>query len=120
MQRDVYDCKPLPHWGQGAITLVGDAAHPMTTSLAQGACQAIEDAVTLGQCLRETDDIASALVCYESQRLSHAQRVVEASRRFGDVAHHEDPAPCLLSEASFHQLFESIYTTPLTWIVRGA
>jgi len=59
-QRDVYDGKPLPQWGQGAITLVGDAAHPMTTSLAQGACQAIEDAGVLGSCL-QADQVLPAL-----------------------------------------------------------
>ena len=45
-------------WGMGRVTLLGDAAHPMTPNLGQGACQAIEDAVVLARCLREVDGVA--------------------------------------------------------------
>ena len=43
------DREPVEHWGQGRVTLLGDAAHPMTQYMAQGACMALEDAVTLGE-----------------------------------------------------------------------
>ncbi|GJP81218.1 hypothetical protein CLOP_g11383 [Closterium sp. NIES-67] len=42
---------PLGTWGRGATTLAGDAAHPMTPNLGQGACTALEDAVVLARCL---------------------------------------------------------------------
>src|SRR5262249_53478944 len=44
---DIYDLDPLPRWGEGSAVLLGDAAHPMTPNLGQGACQAIADAVVL-------------------------------------------------------------------------
>ena len=43
----LYDRDPLPRWGDGPVTLLGDAAHPMLPFMAQGACQAIEDAAVL-------------------------------------------------------------------------
>src|SRR5262249_53383280 len=51
LRNDVYDLDPLPRWGRGRVTLLGDAAHPCAPTLGQGACQAIEDAVVLGRCL---------------------------------------------------------------------
>jgi 2-polyprenyl-6-methoxyphenol hydroxylase-like FAD-dependent oxidoreductase len=41
----MFDWLPIPHWTRGHITLLGDAAHPMLQDIAQGACQALEDAV---------------------------------------------------------------------------
>ena len=50
---DLYDREPVSgSWGTGRVTLLGDAAHPSTPNLGQGACQAIEDAVTLARCLK--------------------------------------------------------------------
>src|ERR1044071_7681918 len=52
----LFDCAPLPRWGKGPVTLLGDAAHPMLPYLAQGAAMAIEDAAVLAQCLHGADD----------------------------------------------------------------
>ena len=52
----LYDRDPLPRWGDGPVTLLGDAAHPMLPFMAQGACQAIEDAAVLAACLRRLPD----------------------------------------------------------------
>jgi 2-polyprenyl-6-methoxyphenol hydroxylase-like FAD-dependent oxidoreductase len=48
---DLFDRSPLRHWGSGRVTLLGDAAHPLTPNLGQGACQALEDALVLAGCL---------------------------------------------------------------------
>jgi 2-polyprenyl-6-methoxyphenol hydroxylase-like FAD-dependent oxidoreductase len=62
LRTDIYDREPLgERWGEGKATLLGDAAHPMTPNLGQGACQAIEDAVVLASCLDEGDATAEAL-----------------------------------------------------------
>jgi 2-polyprenyl-6-methoxyphenol hydroxylase-like FAD-dependent oxidoreductase len=84
LQNDVYDSKPLSHWGNGRVTLVGDAAHPLAPALAQGACQAIEDAGMLGFCLRAEPAI-QALRAYEHARIKRATMVVRQSRQVGKM-----------------------------------
>ena len=60
---DIYDRDPLKErWGEGRISLLGDAAHPMTPDLGQGACQTIEDAVVLAKRLSEASSLSSALL----------------------------------------------------------
>ena len=84
----LYDCAPLDHWGQGPVTLLGDAAHPMLPYLAQGAAMAIEDAAVLGQCLGNTpDDPVGALRRYEHARRTRTARTQHAARRNGSVYH---------------------------------
>ncbi|WP_363349981.1 FAD-dependent monooxygenase [Methylocystis echinoides] len=79
---------PLKFWSRGAVTLLGDAAHPMVPFLAQGAAQAIEDAEALGRAFLQLGvRIETAFSTYERSRLARAARVVRASRRQGDYFH---------------------------------
>ncbi|SDK75201.1 2-polyprenyl-6-methoxyphenol hydroxylase [Actinopolyspora mzabensis] len=55
-------------WGDGPVTLLGDAAHALPTILGQGACQAIEDAVVLADALAVADDPVEGLRSYENRR----------------------------------------------------
>lgn len=89
LRNDIYDRKPLRHWSAGRITLLGDAAHATTPNLGQGACQAIEDAVILGQVLADSTDVPSGLRTYERLRLSRANSVIRDSRRLGAVGQWE-------------------------------
>ena len=75
MERD-----PLPRWCEGRVTLLGDACHPMTPYMAQGAAAALEDAAMLSRCLEDVnaDGIAEALRLYEANRLP---RTAPASKR---------------------------------------
>ena len=69
------DREPVEHWGQGRVTLLGDAAHPMTQYMAQGACMALEDAVTLGEAVRACGhDLEAAFRRYESVRIAQRPR----------------------------------------------
>jgi 2-polyprenyl-6-methoxyphenol hydroxylase-like FAD-dependent oxidoreductase len=86
LRNDIFDRPVLSNWGRGRVTLLGDAAHPMTPNLGQGACQAIEDAVALGQAFSETADVARALRLYEQARIQRANRIVVLSRRVGQLA----------------------------------
>lgn len=71
---------PLKYWGEGRITLLGDAAHPTLPFLAQGACMALEDAAILARTLTaHSDDPAKALSRYESIRLDRTSKIVEKS-----------------------------------------
>jgi salicylate hydroxylase/6-hydroxynicotinate 3-monooxygenase len=66
----ILEREPLPHWSDGRVVLLGDAAHPMTPYMAQGAATSIEDAAVLARCLDavEGDDINGAFKRYEAHR----------------------------------------------------
>ncbi len=74
------DQDPLPRWGFGRVTLLGDAAHPMVPRGSNGAGQAILDARALAAALSENDDPAAALAAYEKQRLEATTRIVLTNR----------------------------------------
>jgi len=78
----LYVRDPLPTWSVGRVTLLGDACHPMTPFMAQGACMAIEDAVVLGRALTGVveADVPVALKCYENARKQRTARVQIGSR----------------------------------------
>jgi 2-polyprenyl-6-methoxyphenol hydroxylase-like FAD-dependent oxidoreductase len=88
LRNDIYDRPPLQHWSKGRVTLLGDAAHPMTPNMGQGANQAIEDAVVLAACLKAENDVSAALHAYEARRLKRANAIVQRSARIGQVAIH--------------------------------
>jgi salicylate hydroxylase len=80
----LYDRPPLRHWGEGPVTLLGDAAHSMLPFLAQGAAMAIEDAAVLAHCLEKSpDDPAQAMRSYETLRRSRTARAQRAARSNG-------------------------------------
>ena len=82
------DREPIDTWSYGRVTLLGDAAHPMMQYLAQGACMALEDAVTLGEALKaERGDLEAALRRYERARVTRTARVVLMTREMGRIYH---------------------------------
>ena len=70
---------PMRQWSVGAVTLLGDACHPMLPFLAQGAGMALEDAYILARCLSSSDSVPQALERYENARVERTSRVVEGS-----------------------------------------
>src|SRR5262249_50870308 len=84
----LFDRAPIASWTRNRVTLLGDAAHPMLQYLAQGAAQALEDAVALADCLdRPSRGIAESLVAYQNARLLKTARVQLTARLFGDFIH---------------------------------
>ena len=70
------------------MTLLGDAAHPMLQYMAQGACMALEDAVTLGEAVGASGgDFAAAFARYERARIARTARVVLLTREMGRIYH---------------------------------
>ncbi|HEY6409092.1 MAG TPA: FAD-dependent monooxygenase [Ktedonobacteraceae bacterium] len=108
LHNDIYDRKPVQHWSTGRVTPLGDAAHPMTPNLGQGACQAIEDAVVLAQCLKQNSSIVAALQTYEKRRVSRANAIVRLSWRIGQIGQLENPAVCSLRDIMMKNLPTSI------------
>src|SRR5574343_177205 len=82
------DREPIGQWTYGRVTLLGDAAHPTTQYMAQGACMAMEDAVTLGEALRvNNNDWPKALDMYQRARVARTARIVLSSREMGRIYH---------------------------------
>jgi len=78
----LFDRNPQAHWGEGNVTLLGDACHPMTPYMAQGAAMAIEDAAVLSRCLEgvDRDGVESAFRRFEATRKPRTSRVQLSSR----------------------------------------
>ncbi|MDP2818405.1 MAG: 3-hydroxybenzoate 6-monooxygenase [Polaromonas sp.] len=82
------DREPVKNWTDRRVTLLGDAAHPMLQYLAQGAGQAIEDAVVLREALRFTHgDLPQAFQKYQQARYLRTGRVQLTARFYGDIYH---------------------------------
>jgi len=82
------DREPIGQWSFGRATLLGDAAHPTTQYMAQGACMAIEDAVTLGEALRvHNNDFVQAFDLYQRARVARTARIVLSGREMGRIYH---------------------------------
>lgn len=100
---DIRDLDPLERWVHGRVVLVGDAAHATTPNLGRGAGEALEDAVTLAECLAESDSLrgpalAAALAEFERRRRPATASVQTRARRIGQVASWRNPVACTLRE----------------------
>jgi len=78
----IVDRDSLEHWTDRNVTLLGDACHPMTPYMAQGAAMAIEDAAVLSRCLEGVarDEVANAFRRFEANRKDRTVRVQQTSR----------------------------------------
>lgn len=94
------DRDPLPTWGTGLVTLIGDAAHPMLPHTGQGAAQAIVDAVTLGRMLAADVDIEQTLRAFEADRQPKTASLVRQGRRTARFMRIQNPVACSAREAA--------------------
>jgi len=83
----LYDRAPMPRWGKGRVTLLGDACHPTLPFMAQGAAMAIEDAAVLAGCLASSEDVGHELARYENLRRDRTAEIQKGSRRNATVFH---------------------------------
>ena len=95
----IHDRPPVSEWGRGRMTLLGDAAHPMTPNLGQGAAQALEDAIALRDSIRAEKDPVRALRTYEATRIPRTTMIVKRSWQLGRVAQLESAWACRLRDA---------------------
>ena len=93
---------PLASFHQGRVALLGDAAHPMTPNLGQGACQALEDAVVLSRLVSASASPASgveaALAAYSAARMERTRYVVQWSHRAGAMTTWTSPMAVALRD----------------------
>ncbi|MFC8127026.1 FAD-dependent monooxygenase [Streptomyces sp. NPDC057302] len=100
LRHDLYDLPPLSSFVRGRVALLGDAAHAMTPNLGQGACQALEDAVTLAHCLDDAPDVTDALRSYDLLRRPRTQAIARRSARLGSIGQLSWPPAVLLRDTA--------------------
>lgn len=86
-----FDKDPLSTFVAGRAVVVGDAAHPMLQYLGQGACQALEDGLTLAAALGGQVDDISGLAQYDALRVPRTTRCQRSARPWGESWHSTDP-----------------------------
>ncbi len=113
------DREPVKTWTDGRVTLLGDAAHPMLQYLAQGAGQAIEDSVVLGEALKFTKgDVPRAFQHYQKARYLRTGRVQLTARFYGDI-YHAAGVQRELRNQMFQSGKESAGFAGLKWMYEG-
>jgi 3-hydroxybenzoate 6-monooxygenase len=115
----IADREPIRHWGRGRVTLLGDAAHPVLQSFAQGACMAIEDGVVLGDLVANADgDFARAFAQYQKVRLLRTARLALESRAMWDFYHAEGIARDVRNDTCARWRDEDLFRC-LAWLYDG-
>jgi 2-polyprenyl-6-methoxyphenol hydroxylase-like FAD-dependent oxidoreductase len=112
LQNDIFDRRPARSWHRGRVVLLGDAAHPTTPNLGQGACLAIEDAVVLARAIVRCGDHERAFAHYHRARARRTARITRLSRVWGRMG--------LWEAAPLVWLRDRLYrSTPRSWFGRG-
>jgi 2-polyprenyl-6-methoxyphenol hydroxylase-like FAD-dependent oxidoreductase len=109
IRADVVDRRPDPIWGEGRVTLLGDAAHPMNFNVGQGACQAIEDALSLTSHLvavKHPSGLPAALRAYEDERRPRTAAMQRTARIIGRMGSWENPLAVRLRSTVFRLAWE--------------
>jgi 2-polyprenyl-6-methoxyphenol hydroxylase-like FAD-dependent oxidoreductase len=113
LRHDIYHLTtPLPAFARGKVALLGDAAHAQTPNLGQGACLALEDAVTLAALLAHAD-VAAALTAYDRQRRPRAERFVRAALRAARVTQTESRLGILLRNTAARLVPPALAARPI-------
>ena len=90
----ILEREPLYHWTSGSIVLIGDAAHPMTPYMAQGAAMAMEDGVILARAFEQEANIKTALSVFELSRKTRTAKVQAISHDNTWMREDTDPTWC--------------------------
>ena len=118
IRNDIYDRWPARAWGRSRVALVGDAIHPMTPDLAQGACQAILDATTLATCLAASRDTRAALREYQQRRWRNAATTTLLARNAGAMGQWKGRMTCAARDAMMRATPLSLQLRQLDVILR--
>lgn len=106
----MFDREPLNNWAKGNFTLTGDAAHPMLQYLAQGACQALEDASFMTNMLeKHGDNFTEAFKEFQEERIPRTAFVQKNARMWGDIIHNTEEAGILLRNTILNSRTEQDY-----------
>lgn len=89
IHRDIVDISPMESFYSDRVAFVGDAAHAITPNMGQGACQAIEDARVLAECLRIHSNNQRAFADYDARRRERIEHISRQSWKIGKMAQSE-------------------------------
>lgn len=115
----ICDRPPSDRWGDGRVTLLGDAAHASTPDLGQGACQAIESASVLARCLSRAATIDEGLRAYEQERMPRTATVSRLCWLTSVNSTIEAPMLCGLRDVAMRFALRSVARSHLEWILAG-
>ena len=101
LHNDICDFKPIHQWRQGRVALLGDAAHPTTPNMGQGACMAIEDSIVLARALAGPGSLAGRLRRYETERMPRTAWITNQSWQIGRVAQWDHRFACAARDFIF-------------------
>jgi len=101
IRNDIFDRVPVRKWTEGRVTLLGDAAHPTTPNLGQGACQAIESGFVLARCLKEAETADAGLLAYEKSRFERTAHITNESWQLGKMFAYQNPLKCWFRDRLF-------------------
>lgn len=108
LHNDVYDIEPMSQWSRGRVVLVGDAAHPTTPNLGQGACQAIESSLALASSLVQEPDLDAAFRRYEIGRMERTAWITNQSWQIGRIGQLENKLVCALRNFAIRLVPDSL------------
>jgi len=91
---EVYDLDPISCWYRSNVVLLGDSAHAAAPTSGQGACQAIEDAFCLVECLSSKSSTELALKSYQNTRIPKTTKIIEMGRKLAYEIFDTDPKKC--------------------------
>jgi 2-polyprenyl-6-methoxyphenol hydroxylase-like FAD-dependent oxidoreductase len=98
LHNDIYDLAPHRQWGRGRVILLGDAVHPTTPNMGQGACMAIESSLVLARCLAQEHDLNSSLRRYAAKRQPRTAWITNQSWNIGRIGQIENPLACRMRD----------------------
>ena len=114
------DREPVETWVDGRVALLGDAAHPMLQYFAQGACQAMEDAVCLAhKVAARGGDLEQGMLDYQAERVVRTARVQISSRLIGDYLYHAEGVTRLVRNAMYSKRTPEEWYSSLKWLYGG-
>ena len=126
IRNSVFDRQPVKKWGEGRLTLLGDAAHPVTPNLGQGGCLAIEDAAILARCINKygpaaaqgetAGSIDTALRKFARLRYTRTATVARCSRMYGVVGQWANPSAVRFRRAALSLVPARLNQWLLRWL----
>jgi len=108
LRNDIYDRPPVERWGEGRVTLIGDAGHAATPNTGEGGSQALLDGIVLGESLAgvplsEKAAVSAALQSFEAEAIPRTADVVNRAKEIGTFIHLQNPAAALMRDLVFYR-----------------